>query len=111
MKLILVKTEVAVTVFAFCTTKAINFSLVIADLAKRMENVELRLAKVEGKSTVKEECSAKPKDDDNGDDDFDLFASDEEDDDDKEGDEERKKLLEKYHDKKAKSKGDVMITE
>jgi len=74
----------------------------IVDLTKRMESVELRLAKVEGKSTV-QEGSAKPKDDDTGDDEFDLFASDEEDgEDDKEADEERKKLLDKYHDKKAK---------
>jgi len=74
----------------------------IVDLTKRMESVELRLAKVEGKSTV-QEGSAKPKDDDTGDDEFDLFASDEEDgEDDKEADEERKKLLDKYHDKKSK---------
>ena len=93
-----------------CAMRALIFTLVIVDLTKRMESVELRLAKVEGKSTV-QEGSAKPKDDDTGDDEFDLFASDEEDgEDDKEADEERKKLLDKYHDKKAKSKLDVIYS-
>merc|ERR1712141_194270 len=74
---------------------------IIADLTKRMGDLEVRMSKLEGKGAVeKEEKSAKPKDDDD-DDDFDLFGSDEEEDD-KEDDDDRKKLLEKYHEKKAK---------
>ena len=77
-----------------------------------MGDLEVRMTKLEGGTPAKiEEPSAKPKDsgasakpkDDGGDDDFDLFGSDEEEED-NEDDEERKKLLEKYHDKKAKSK-------
>ncbi|XP_065063197.1 elongation factor 1-delta-like isoform X2 [Rhopilema esculentum] len=67
-------------------------------LTKKMNELELRVNKIEGtKPSVKEE-SAKPKEED---DDFDLFDSESEEDE-KEDDTERKKLLEKYHEKKSK---------
>ena len=80
---------------------------VVLVLTKKMNELELRVSKIEGTKPSGKEESAKPKEEE---DDFDLFGSESEEDE-KEDDEERKKLLDKYHEKKSKSKSQVFFFE